>query len=89
MWPSNQPGTVRGIVGVPILGADLAVLVLDDVLDLVRLGRLPARNCCFVLGAVAGTERAIGALALVLPLPVLVERADIAALFTAALLERR
>ena len=35
------------------IGANLAVLVLDDVLHLVSLSRFPARGYCFVLGAVA------------------------------------
>ena len=52
----------------------MAVLVLDDVLHLVALGSFPARNYCFVLGAVAGPERAVGTFALVLPLAVFVVR---------------
>ena len=69
---------VPGNVAVAILGADLAVLVLDDVLGLVGVGRFPACSFCFVLGAVAGAERAVSARALVLALAVLVVRLDIA-----------
>jgi hypothetical protein len=45
---------------------------------LVGLGRCTARSHRFVLGAVAGTERAVRTLALVLPLAVFVLGLDIA-----------
>ena len=65
---------VPGIVAVTVLGADLAVLVFDDMLDLVGLGSFPACSFCFVLGAVAGTERVRSIFALVLPRTVFVVR---------------
>ena len=68
---------VPRIVAVAVLGTDLAVLVLNDVFDLVRLGRFPACSFCFVLGAVAGAERSVSALALVLPLAIFVVRLDV------------